>query len=217
MTAAIQHPQHRRMSPAKVRSMEFSVRRRGYDQDEVDAFLRRLAGEVEASDADRAALRAELDRRAAELSRLRSEAVPDEQGERLQVSTHAVSLLSQAQQAADSAVAEAERYSQDLVAAARDQYQDILQRAQQAASEAVRDLRVVEPETAAGQGDGYSVPVQEIEYVRTFAHIAQVQLRSVLDALAREVDRLGHVPRLADAEPADASWDPIVPGPRPGS
>jgi hypothetical protein len=33
-------------------------------------------------------------------------------------------------------------------------------------------------------------------YVRTFARVAQVQLRSVLDALSEQVDRLGEVPEL---------------------
>ncbi len=35
----------------------------------------------------------------------------------------------------------------------------------------------------------------EIEYVRTFAQVAQVQLRSVLEALSEQVDRLGEVSR----------------------
>jgi cell division initiation protein len=203
------------MSPATVRDMSFTVRRRGYDQEDVDNFLRRMASEVESADAERASLRAEMVRLGNELSRLRAEPQPAETGDQLEISTHAVSLLSQAQQAADSAVAEAERYSQDLVTAARHQYQEILQRAQQAASEAVRELHAVESDT--GPVEGYSVPVQEVEYVRTFAQIAQVQLRSVLDALAREVDRLGQVPQLPDEGRPNVGWDPVgVPGPRPG-
>jgi cell division initiation protein len=37
------------------------------------------------------------------------------------------------------------------------------------------------------------MPVAEVEYVRTFARVAQVQLRSILDALAEQVDKLGEV------------------------
>ena len=42
----------------------------------------------------------------------------------------------------------------------------------------------------------YSTPIPEVEYVRTFTHVAQVQLRSVLDPLSEQVDQLGRVPRF---------------------
>ena len=42
----------------------------------------------------------------------------------------------------------------------------------------------------------------EIEYVRTYAQVAQIQLRSVLDALTEQVDRLGSLPQAA-AEPVE--------------
>ena len=56
--------------------------------------------------------------------------------------------------------------------------------------------------SAASQNDGtvggYTHPVSEVEYVRTFAQVAQVQLRSVLDALTEQVDKLGEVPKLSE-------------------
>ena len=177
--------------------MTFGTRRRGYDPDEVYEFLRRVAAEIESGDADRANLRAEVARLSGELAELRAAAPPTD--ERMEISAHAVSLLSQAQQAADSAVAEAERYARDMVLAARNQYQEILLRAQEAASETAHELRTLP--------GGYGVPVQEVEYVRTFAHIAQVQLRSVLDALGREVDRLGRVPQLDEVD--NLTWRPV--------
>jgi cell division initiation protein len=48
-------------------------------------------------------------------------------------------------------------------------------------------------------------PVAELEYVRTFTRVAHVQLRSVLDALAEQVERLGKLPETPsqpDQEPA---------------
>jgi hypothetical protein len=64
---------------------------------------------------------------------------------------------------------------------------------------------------SAARGD-YSVAVPEIEYVRTYARVAQVQLRSVLDALAQEVDKLGQIspPDEHQAAPAsdEVSWEP---------
>jgi cell division initiation protein len=186
------------MSPASVRNASFGTRRRGYDPDEVYEFLHRVADEIEGGDADRATLRAEISRLTGELADLRAAAPPEQPDERMEISAHAVNLLSQAQQAADSAVAEAERYARDMVLAARNQYQEILQRAQDAASEAAHELRAVP--------GGYGIPVQEVEYVRTFAHIAQVQLRSVLDALAKEVDRLGKVPQIDQDE---VTWQTV--------
>src|SRR5690606_21030600 len=51
-----------RRSPRAVRTMTFSRRVRGLDETEVREFLAGLADEIEAADAERAALRAELDR-----------------------------------------------------------------------------------------------------------------------------------------------------------
>lgn len=188
------------MSPGAVRDATFGTRRRGYDPDEVYEFLHRVAQEIESGNADRAALRAEVARLTGELTELRSATPPEALDERMEISAHAVSLLSQAQQAADNAVAEAERYARDMVLAARTQYQEILQRAQEAATETAADLRTLP--------GNYGVPVQEVEYVRTFAHIAQVQLRSVLDALGREVDRLGRVPQMEQVDD-NVTWQPI--------
>lgn len=43
-------------------------------------------------------------------------------------------------------------------------------------------------------GSGYVAPIAEVEYVKTFARVAQVQLRSVLDALTEQVDKLAELP-----------------------
>jgi DivIVA domain-containing protein len=214
-----------RLSPEAVRSASFPRRRRGYDEEEVSSFLDMLAGQIQAGNVERASMRAEIAQLREEVVRL-NEARQQKQAEepgtgtRIEISVHAVSLLSQAQQAADTAVAEAEQYSRDLVTAARTQYQEILQRAQEVASDAVQQLPVAatvqQPEAIAAQG--YSIPVQEIEYVRTFAQVAQVQLRSVLDALTKEVDRLGQLPQL-DNRPTSldlAQWQGGVPNPRAG-
>ncbi len=213
-----------RLSPEAVRSASFPRRRRGYDEEEVTSFLEMLAGQIQAGNVERASMRAELSQLREEVARLneasQQQAAEPESGTRVEISVHAVSLLSQAQQAADTAVAEAEQYSRDLVTAARTQYQEILQRAQEAASTAVEQLPVATPMQAeAVAAQGYSIPVQEIEYVRTFAQVAQVQLRSVLDALTKEVDRLGDLPQL-DNRPNSmdlAQWHQGgVPNPRAG-
>jgi hypothetical protein len=48
-----------------------------------------------------------------------------------------------------------------------------------------------------GQAPGTFTPVPEIDYVRTYARVAQVQLRAVLDALAEQIELLGEVPKAS--------------------
>ncbi|SFR69303.1 DivIVA domain-containing protein [Agromyces sp. CF514] len=172
----------------------------GYDRAEVDAFVADLAqtiAEVHAAlDEDRRAL-AEL---RAENTRLRSTDTADLENE---VALGAVGLLSQAQMIADKAVADAEAYARDLVLTARTQYRETQERnanAAAAASAASAASAAAEPTTATGSIALPSMP--EIEFVRTYAQVAQIQLRSVLDALTEQVDRLGTLPH---PEVADAS------------
>lgn len=106
-----------------------------------------------------------------------------------------VKVITQAQVLAEKFVSEAEQYSKDLVASARTQYSEILRRAEE--SVATRQAPAA-PTPAAG----YTEPIQEIEYVRTYTKVAQVQLRAVIDALAEQVDRLGDLP-VAGADRRD--------------
>ncbi len=167
-----------------IRGQEFSHRMRGLDIDEVHEFLSLLADQVQATERERAELREENER-------LRSEQAESNNGE---ISPQAVALFSQAQQVADQLVEEAVRHARDLMTSARSQQREIIQQAHDAAENAVRASGATRPDGAVG---GYNTPVPEIEYVRTFARVAQVQLRSVLDALTEQVDKLGEVPKMA--------------------
>jgi cell division initiation protein len=109
-----------------------------------------------------------------------------------------VKVITQAQILAEKFVAEAEQYSKDLVASARTQYSEILRRAED--SVATREVAPVPAATAAG----YTDTIQEIEYVRTYTKVAQVQLRAVIDALAEQVDKLGDLP-VARADRSDGN------------
>lgn len=172
-------------SPESIRDQQFAHRMRGLDEAEVYEYLDLLADQVRASERERSELRAEIQRR---------EETPD-------INPQAVILFSQAQQVADQLVEEAVRHARDLMISARNQQREILQRAHEAAESAVRESAATR---ADGTVTGYTTPVPEIEYVRTFARVAQVQLRSVLEALSEQVDRLGEVPRLdRDSRP---SW-----------
>jgi cell division initiation protein len=179
-------------SPYAIRHQTFATRRKGYDPSEVTDYLADLAEQVEYADADRAALRAEVER-------LRESTTDAEQ--RAHITAHAVGLLSQAQQIADNLVGEAEQYAKDLIETARSQQRDALQQAHDSVVSAVQHIPVTD------------APVADLEYVQTFTRVAHVQLRSVLDALAEQVDRLGKLPeKVAKPEPvpeqvADADGD----------
>jgi DivIVA domain-containing protein len=178
-------------SPANIRSEVFSHRIRGLDEDEVRDYLELVAAQVQAADNERARLQAEIERQRAENQRLREAEQSSED-----ISPQAVMLFSQAQQVADQLVEEAVVHARDLMMSARSQQRDILQRAHQAAEEAVRKTGASQVHAAAA---GSSAQVREVEYVRTFAQVAQVQLRSVLDALTEQVDRLDEVTRVDGA------------------
>ncbi|QTX03661.1 DivIVA domain-containing protein [Agromyces archimandritae] len=186
----------------------FSLRHMGggYDRNEVDAFLAELTRTV-------ADVRAALEEDRRELTALRAEntrlqAAADAGADLEQeVTLGAVGLLSQAQSIADKAVADAEQYARDLVIAARTQYRE----AQEQAAEEAAAAGVAAPAPVT-QTPPPAMP--EIDYVRTYAQVAQIQLRSVLDALTEQVDRLGTLPQAGDAAGAPAD-DGAAPEPSP--
>jgi len=174
-------------------SAEFTMKVRGgaYDRLEVDRFMGQLSEAI-------AEVRAATTSTGQELAALRAENAKLRGGSRSdfeeEITAGAVGLLTQAQLIADKAISDAELYARDLVLTARNQYREILERAETSASEAAATI-------GAQQQPGPAVP--EIEYVRTYAQVAQIQLRSVLDALTEQVDRLGSLPQSAqEPEPA---------------
>ncbi|GAA4204283.1 DivIVA domain-containing protein [Actinocatenispora rupis] len=183
------------LSADKVRTTTFSrppFGRRGYHEDEVRMFLSRVADDITAADAEKAALRAEISRLVNYYREHGQD--PNAESMRERISVDAVNLMSQAQQAADSQVAQAEEYSRRLVGQARQRYEELLRHAQeqarQAADEASRAS--AELDTGASPLERQALE-QKIAYLRTFAEVTEVQLRSVLTALTREVDKLGDV------------------------
>jgi cell division septum initiation protein DivIVA len=192
-----------------ARSVEFTMKIRGgaYDRLEVDNFMRDLAQAIADVRAAAGAARQDLAQLRAENAELRGPGVTSEE----EITSGAVGLLTQAQLIADKAIADAEQYARDLVLTARNQYREILERAESTASQASATLPAQH---------GPAVP--EIEYVRTYAQVAQIQLRSVLEALTEQVDRLGSLPQPAaeavapqpEAEEPPAGepeWQPSTP------
>lgn len=186
--------QGRRVSPRLVREASFTRRRRGLDESEVRGFLAELADVIESGDAERARLRAEIDR----LRQSQSDS-PDETA----INPQAIALFSQAQQVADNLVAEAVDHARSLMSETRKQQREIIEKAKAAVGQAI-------PQAEAVVAREHGGALREVEYVRTFAKVAQVQLRSVLEALTEQVDRLGDVPdRPADEHRLEAG--PVAP------
>ncbi|MGP5164167.1 hypothetical protein ACTXOR_02130 [Arthrobacter rhombi] len=164
----------RPLTPEAVRDAMFpAVEAGGLDPAAINSFLSDAARQM-ASDR-------------AEILTLRRR-VEEDHGPAMDVSAETVNLLSRAQIIADQHVSEAEQYAHDLIDGARKQYTEILQKAEDNAGGAAAPAAPVVP--------GYGAPVPEIEYVRTYTRVAQVQLRSVIDALAEQVDQLGHLPQF---------------------
>jgi DivIVA domain-containing protein len=183
-----------------VRRKTFNVRFRGLDHNEVRAFLRTLADDLERLDGQIVTLTQENERLRGELEE--SEARPQEE-----VTDHAVTLLNQAQQLADALIDEAMESARDLLLTARSQQRDVIEQASTAAKGAV--ARATETIQRAGSEDP---SFQDIEYIRMFAKVAQVQFRAVLDALNEQVNRLTDVPEIAEPpRPAlDRDREPVA-------
>lgn len=190
-----------------ARSVEFTMKIRGgaYDRLEVDTFMGQLAQAIAEVRAAATAAGQEIAGLRAQNAKLGSSG-PDSEEE---ITAGAVGLLTQAQLIADKAIADAEQYARDLVLTARNQYREILERAESTAGQATATLTA---------HSGPAVP--EIEYVRTYAQVAQIQLRSVLDALTEQVDRLGSLPQPSsepvsqpdsdDGPVGEPDWEPSI-------
>ena len=184
-------PPRTQTSPRDLRRKNFTVRLRGLDKDEVRFFMAGLADDLKGLQAQAAALTLENDSLRAEFSEPPADAMD-------QVTDQAVSVLNQAQQLADSLIDEAMQSARDLLLTARSQQRDIMEQAKVAANGAVSRA------TAIAERVGSQDPsLQDVEYVRMFAKVAQVQFQAVLDALNEQVNRLGELSAVADAAKSD--------------
>jgi DivIVA domain-containing protein len=174
-------PPRTRTSPQEIRRKNFTVRLRGLDQDEVRYFLAGLADEL-----GRVQEQAEI--LAQENARLRADLGEAQADPKEQATDQAVSVLNQAQQLADSLIDEAMQSARDLLLTARSQQRDIMEQAKVAAKGAVTRATAI-----AEQAGSQDPSVRDVEYIRMFAKVAQVQFQAVLDALNEQVSRLGEV------------------------
>jgi cell division septum initiation protein DivIVA len=212
-----------RLTPEFVRRIEFArspLGRRGYLEADVERFRLRTIDEISQSNAEKAELREEIDRLRNYFRRhgfeprnavpssavMVAEANGSAAGEGVQESNgtlvlegpsvQAVNMLSQAQQAADQHIAQAEDYTRQLVGNARSQYEQILLEAQRLAEEAAHEASVTYQEATSLEdrmGEHQQLEAK-LAYMRTFAQVTQVQMRSILDALREELEALTDIP-----------------------
>lgn len=192
-----------RLTPDRVRSTQFSrtpLGRRGLAEDEVMAFMQRVADDISARDASEASLRAKVNHYKNTLvqwQREHSEARADELAAPVpgsNATVEAVNILSRAQQEADAYVAQTQEYCRRLAADAQDHAQQVLNdataRADAAAEQAVIDLR-------AQGGEHHSPELEDLErrltWARTFLaslENVETQLRTAREALSYEFEKL---------------------------
>lgn len=157
----------------------------------------------------------ELDIAHTEIKKLKADLAACKQSSTPDINAETVNLLSRAQVIADKHISDAEQYAYDLIDSARKQYTEILQKAQshvasanaQPATEQM-DAKTADAKTNASATAGsieYSSPIPQVEYVRTYTKVAQVQLRAVIDALVEQIDQLGEVPGSSLQVPAQVS------------
>jgi DivIVA domain-containing protein len=213
------------VTPEQLRTVEFGrapFGRRGYHEEEVHRFLSRVAEDVSNSDAEKARLRAEIDRLR---NYFRKAGVNlDDRSSRPAPSTDAVMVMSRAQQAADAQIARAEEYARQLVAEARKRYEAVLVEAQRQAAQAAEQAAVALRERTHDTSDEQQEYLaRRVAYLRTFAEVTQIQLKSTLEALAREVDKLGRLPGEHATNGGYGNTEPVPrydngePAPSPGT
>ncbi|PQZ86961.1 hypothetical protein CQ018_18150 [Arthrobacter sp. MYb227] len=154
-----------------------------------------------------------------EIKKLKADLVACKQSATPDINAETVNLLSRAQIIADKHISDAELYAYDLIDSARKQYTEILQKAQThvasanaAPAAAQKDSQTTEAKAtpqanapAPASSIEYSSPIPQVEYVRTYTKVVQVQLRAVIDALVEQIDQLGEVPGSALQVPAQVS------------
>jgi DivIVA domain-containing protein len=191
-----------RISPQDVRRKSFSARLRGVDPGEVRHFLTGIADELEGIQTQVAVLTQENQALRGQLEEARV-AIDEARVDPMEHATdQAVSVLNQAQQLADSLIDEAMQSARDLLLTARSQQRDIMEQAKVAAKGAVTRATAIAEQTT---GDDASV--RDVEYIRMFAKVAQVQFQAVLDALNEHVAHLGEVGGVEPLRPERRSVD----------
>jgi DivIVA domain-containing protein len=207
---------NQRLTPAELQAVTFRrapLGRRGFDEDQVRAFLSQVEQELVRVLNEKAAMEHEV-------GRLRDRIAGSPQGvapvQAEDAHLQAVRILSKAQETADHYVADAQRYSQELAEEARRGRDEILAEAK-ARAVLVLDEAHRQASSAAEQikaspdhlsGDERRDLEREVAYLRTFSDVYRTHLRTYLEALLRNVEEWEHSERTSLPGPGQS---PMLP------
>jgi DivIVA domain-containing protein len=194
------NPGAQRLTPAELQTVNFRrapIGRRGFDEDQVRAFLRQVEQELVRVLNEKAAMQHEVGRLRDRISGTPHGVSPAQSED---AHMQAVRILSKAQETADHYVADAQRYSREIAEEARRGRDEILAEAK-ARAVMVLDEAHRQASTAAEEVRPSTEPLseeerrdleREIAYLRTFSDVYRTHLRSYLEALLRNVEEWEH-------------------------
>jgi DivIVA domain-containing protein len=194
------NPGAQRLTPAELQTVNFRrapIGRRGFDEDQVRAFLRQVEQELVRVLNEKAAMEHEVGRLR---DRIGGSPHGISQVQAEDAHLQAVRILSKAQETADHYVADAQRYSRELAEEARRGRDEILAEAKaravlvldEAHRQASTAAEEVRPSTEPLSEEGRRDLEREIAYLRTFSDVYRTHLRSYLEALLRNVEEWEH-------------------------
>jgi DivIVA domain-containing protein len=189
-----------RLTPAELQTVNFRrapLGRRGFDEDQVRAFLSQVEQELVRVLNEKAAMEHEVGRLR---DRIGGSPHGISQVQAEDAHLQAVRILSKAQETADHYVADAQRYSRELAEEARRGRDEILAEAKaravlvldEAHRQASTAAEEVRPSTEPLSEEGRRDLEREIAYLRTFSDVYRTHLRSYLEALLRNVEEWEH-------------------------
>jgi DivIVA domain-containing protein len=184
----------RRLTPDDVRRVQFMTatkRRAGYDENQVDRFLDRIADELARSIREKGELRDRVHALQQQVDGAEAQVAAQ-----VQPSEQALRIIAAAQQTADAYVADAEDFSQQMTRDARVQYEEQLRQARenagaiiQAAQEAAARMTGGTPaEIPEGTRPSTEELEEQVAYLKAFGSAVRTQLRSYLESLLTHVE-----------------------------
>lgn len=197
---SLDFPGAQRLTPGELQTASFRrapLGRRGFDEEQVRAFLHQVEQELVRVLNEKTELRHEV-------GRLRDRITGGGSGVTItqaeDAHMQAVRILSKAQETADHYVADAQRYSRELAEEARRGRDEILGEAKARAvmvlDEAHRQASAaaerVTPSTGPMSDDERRELEREVAYLRTFSDVYRTHLKTYLEALLRNVEQWGH-------------------------
>jgi DivIVA domain-containing protein len=193
-------PGAERLTPAELQTVNFRrapLGRRGFDEEQVRAFLRQVEQELVRVLNEKTTLHHEVGRLRDRITGGGPGVAPVQAED---AHMQAVRILSKAQETADHYVADAQRYSREIAEEARRGRDEILAEAKaravmvldEAHRQASAAAEQITPSAGPMSDDERRELEREVAYLRTFSDVYRTHLKTYLEALLRNVEEWGH-------------------------